>query len=103
MPMDPEYRLELDNTPLLGDDDHSIYRMLIGSAQWAITLGRMDIQYATTMLARYGMCPREGHLAAMRKVFGYLKLHTKGKILYDTRHLDVGDVEYFEGSNWKQI
>ena len=30
-------------------------------------------------------------------------MHTKGKILYDTRHLDVGDVEYFEGSNWKQI
>ena len=103
MPIDPEYRPELDESPLLNEDDHSIYRMLIGSAQWAITLGRIDIQYATTMLSRFGMCPREGHLTAMKKVFGYLKGHTKGKILYDTRHLDTGDVEFFEGSNWKQI
>ena len=103
MPIDPEYRPELDESPLLNEDDHSIYRMLIGSAQWAITLGRIDIQYATTMLSRFGMCPREGHLTAMKKVFGYLKGHTKGKILYDTRHLDTGDVEFFKGSNWKQI
>ena len=56
-PIDPEYRPELDATPLCTPEEASIYRMLIGSAQWAVTLGRIDIQYATTMLARYGMCP----------------------------------------------
>ena len=103
MPIDPEYRPELDESPLVSDTDASIYRMLIGSAQWAVTLGRVDIQYATTILSRYGMCPREGHFAAMKKVFGYLKGHLKGKILYDTKPLNTGDVEYFEGSNWKQL
>ena len=77
--------------------------MLIGCAQWAVTLGRINIHYATTMLARYGMNPREGHLAAAKRMFGYLKNHTKGEILYDTKSLDVRDIEYFEGSNWRQL
>jgi hypothetical protein len=102
VPMDPEYRPELDETPLLGEEDTSKFRMLTGSAQWAITLGRMDIAYATTMLSRFNMCPREGHLFAMKKLFGYLKGHIKGKILFDTRELQIGEVELFDGGNWTQ-
>ena len=34
----------------------------MGSAQWAITLGRFDIQYATNTLARFAQQPREGHM-----------------------------------------
>lgn len=41
--MDPDYRPELDDSPLLGEESISKYRMLTGSAQWAITLGRIDI------------------------------------------------------------
>jgi len=63
--MDPDYHPELDDSPLLGPTDESMYRSLIGSAQWAITLGRMDITYATSMLSRYNMAPREGHLLAI--------------------------------------
>ena len=102
VPMDPEYRPELDETPLLGEEDTSKFRMLTGSAQWAITLGRMDIAYATTMPSRFNMCPREGHLFAMKKLFGYLKGHIKGKILFDTRELQIGEVELFDGGNWTQ-
>jgi len=67
------------DSPLLGPTDKSMYRSLIGSAQWAITLGRMDITYATSMLSRYNMSPREGHLLAIKKLFGYLKGHMRGK------------------------
>jgi hypothetical protein len=102
VPLDPEYRPELDDSPLLGETESSHFRMLTGSAQWAITLGRMDIQYATTMLARFNMCPREGHLDAMKRLFGYLKGHLKGKILFDTKHIKLDNVEEFSGSNWKQ-
>ena len=70
VPLDPEYNPELDESPLLEDSEGQIYRMLTGSAQWAITLGRMDIQYSVSMLSRFNMCSRTGHLDAMKKVFG---------------------------------
>ena len=38
----------------------------------------------------------------MKKLFGYLKCHSKGKILFDTRPLQIKDVELFDGGNWKQ-
>ena len=99
VPMDPDYHPELDDSPLLGEESISKYRMFTGSAQWEITLGRIDIGYATTTLSRYNMCPREGHLLAMKKVFGYLKGHSKGKILFDTQLWTVGPVEYMDGGN----
>ena len=38
----------------------------------------------------------------MKKLFGYLKGHIKGKILFDTRELQIGEVELFDGGNWTQ-
>ena len=85
MPMSPEYRPEIDDSPLLSPEDASRYRMLVGSALWATTLGRHDILYATSTFARYNAIPREGHLLGMLRVFGYLKCHSKAKLVFDTR------------------
>ena len=87
-PMDPEYHAELDETPLLNESDHSVFRMIMGSAQWAITLGRFDIAYAVSTLARYAAAPRKGHLTAAIRVLGYLKGTSKAKIIYDGRRPD---------------
>ena len=76
--------------------------MLTGSAQWAITLGRFDIHYATSTLSRYNMCPREGHFIAMKKLFGYLKGHVKGKIVFDTRKMDISHAQFVDAAPWKQ-
>ena len=56
----PNYSPELDETPLLGPEQHSQYRMIIGSLNWLVTLGRYDIYHAASTMARYGMAPREG-------------------------------------------
>jgi hypothetical protein len=64
-PMDEKYHPETDESDLLGERDASIYRGLVGSANWMITLGRFDIAYATSSLARFSMAPRTGHLRAM--------------------------------------
>jgi hypothetical protein len=50
-PMADQYHPETDDTPLVDDRGASIYRGLIRSANWAVTLGRFDIQYATQMLS----------------------------------------------------
>ncbi len=81
--MDASYHPESDETTFLEPRQASLYRGLIGSANWVITLGRFDIRYATNTLARYGMAPREGHFTAIQRVFGYLKSHPKFQILID--------------------
>jgi len=65
------------------------YRMMVVSLNWLVTLGRFDIQYTSASLARYMMAPRQGHLEAMRRVFGYLKFNSKVKIDYDTTMPDL--------------
>jgi len=51
---------ETDDSALLSDHEHSIYRLLVGSAIWVIMLGRMDILYATAVLSRFAQNPRKG-------------------------------------------
>jgi hypothetical protein len=82
-PMMEAYHPETDDTPLLDGVNHSKYRAMIGSANWAITLGRLDSTYPTNTLARYSMGPREGHLIVLKRLFGYLCKHPDGQILID--------------------
>ena len=84
-PMDSAYHPEIDNSSLLVGDEIGMYRMLVGSLQWAVTLCRFDVAYATNTLARYTSMPREGHLKAAHRAVAYLKHYAKRRFLYDTR------------------
>ena len=53
---------ELDNSNYYGFDEIAIYQSMIGSLQWAVSLGRIDIQTATMTLSSFRAVPREGHL-----------------------------------------
>ena len=74
---------EMDETDLLIGSDIPIYQMLLGCAQWAVTLGRFDIQYATNTMARFGSMPRQGHMQRCLRIFGYLKHNYKGRIVFN--------------------
>ena len=87
-PMNPDYHPEVDESEFLVGDDVSKYRMMVGSLNWLVTLGRYDIQYTAASLARHMMAPRQGHMDAMRRIFGYLKFNSKIKIVYDTSEPD---------------
>jgi len=56
-PMNHLYHPELDETPFLDQKGVSIFRGLVGSANWMITLGRFDVQYATGANARFSAFP----------------------------------------------
>jgi hypothetical protein len=56
-PLEKNDHPELDDSELLTDKDITIYQSLIGSAQWAISLGRFDIQTAIMSLSRYRVAP----------------------------------------------
>jgi len=92
----------MDESDFLYGKDIAIYQMLIGSAQWAVRLGRFDIQYATNTLARYGTKPRVGHYERALRIFGYLKHNTKARILFNAADFDLDCVE-FEKHDWTDL
>jgi len=103
-PMVADYRPELDTSPLLEGSEIAKYQMLIGCLNWIVTLGRFDVQYATSTLARYSTCPKEGHLKAALRVFGYLKAYIKARIDVDVSIPEIqGEaiehdwVEFYQG------
>jgi len=77
-PLEGGYHPELDTSDLVSDKDISKYRMLIGSLNWAVTLGRFEMMFAAVTMTWYSVAPREGHMKTMLRVFGYLKGHQKG-------------------------
>ena len=83
MPMSEEYHPELDEAPLCSPIEITKYKSLLGSANWIITLGRLDIQYAVNTMARYSNAPREGHMKSVFCIFGYLRTTAKYRILID--------------------
>ena len=91
-PMFEEYHAELDETEICTPMEASRYRCLIGSANWIIALGRFDIAYATSTLARYSTLPRKGHYKAAQRIFGYLRKFPHGKILIDVNQAPVRDM-----------
>ena len=104
VPFDPNYHAELDDSPLCDSDTISKYRSLIGSANWVVTLGRFDISYALSTLSRYCMAPREGHVKAMHKLFGYLRGKPDGKILIDIGEAPVrNEIQFSTGYSWTEF
>ena len=53
IPSDKDDNPELDNSSLLEEPDIKIYQSLIGSLQWAITLGCFDILVAVIGMSRF--------------------------------------------------
>ena len=47
-PMDPNYHPEIDDSNFLVGEDVSKYRMMVGSLNWLVTLGRYDIHYTVS-------------------------------------------------------
>ncbi len=85
VPMAASDHPEMDVTEVLDDDKHRQFQMLIGILNWIVTIGRLDVAFATMSLSRFSACPRRGHLDRAIKVFGYLKKRPNRRICVDSR------------------
>ena len=100
-PFSDVYHPELDESSFLEPSDITKFKSLIGSGNWLITLGRFDIQFAITTLAQYSVAPREGHMKALHRVFGYLAKFPSGKIIIDTSKPPIREeMMITKGQNW---
>ncbi|KAI2510964.1 Reverse transcriptase (RNA-dependent DNA polymerase) [Fragilaria crotonensis] len=82
---------ELDDGVPLAEDGIRRYQTLIGMAQWACTIGRLDITFAVSSLSRFSASPRTHHLELAYHLFGYLKKNPNRRIVLDSRPLLVDD------------
>ena len=101
-PMAENCHPELDDSPLLSSNDSALYRSITGSLNWIVTLGRFDVQYATSVLSRFNSCPREKHLQMAVRVLTYLKTFPKGRILFDTTYMDHTKRD-IQTHDWSQV
>ena len=61
-PLEPGNHSELDTSKFLHPDGTEIYQSLNGAFQWAVTIGRWDIQTAAMTMSSSRAQPRVGHL-----------------------------------------
>lgn len=84
-PLPDDIHPELDESELLDEDGRRQFQAYIGMAQWATTIGRPDISFATSSLSRFASCPRKAHLDLALHLFGYLKKFPHRRMAIDSR------------------
>lgn len=102
LPAPTHFHPEIDETPVLEDNDIQLYQSYIGILRWAVELGRIDLSHVAGVMARFSACPREAHLAALIRVFAYCKKHLESKLVFDPQVNDYSDIEWME-EDWSQF
>ena len=92
-PLAPGDHPELDDSELLDADGISHYQSLIGSLQWAISLGRLDIATAVMTMSSFCAAPHCGHLKHVHRIIGYLSKMKHATIKFRTHEPDYSDLE----------
>ena len=100
-PMHDSYQPENETEMQLDSEDKTFFGSLIGMSSWTVQLCRIDVAFATNLLASFRNAPSKSHLKAVARVFGYLKSHSAGSIKFNADKPDFSSCEFIEG-DWKK-
>ena len=92
-PLEKNDHPELDDSPILDEDGIRQYQSLIGTLQWAITLGRYDIAVAVMTMSGFRVAPRQGHLERVKRICRYLYKFKSGCIRVRTNEPDYSGLK----------
>ena len=87
-PLNPDYKPELDNSPILEPGEQRIFQQLIGIGLWVQSIGRIDIAFAVASLSRFSTQPRKDHLGSIRNLFEYLKTFPDKRLIIEPQYND---------------
>jgi hypothetical protein len=90
-PLEKGNHPELDTSEELDTEGINKYQTMIGSLQWAISLGRFDIQTATMTMSRLMEAPRQGYLDRSKQMYGYHRRYASAAI-----HVRVKEPDFSE-------
>jgi hypothetical protein len=79
---------EIDDSEELNQNGIRQYQAIIGCLQWAVSLGRFDIQTATMIMSSFRVAPRQGHMDRLKRMYGYLKKFQSSAIRVRTAEPD---------------
>ena len=91
-PLEKNDHPEEDTSELLDEVGVQQYQSLIGSLQWAISLGRFDITTAVMTLSSFRSLPRKGHLDRAKRVVSYIYRFKYAKVRFRTHEPDFSDL-----------
>jgi hypothetical protein len=83
---------EVDTSDELDEEGIKKYQTMIGCLQWAISLGRFDIQTATMTMSRFRSAPRKGHLDRLKRIYGYLRKFSSAAIRIRVNEPNLNDL-----------
>ena len=89
IPIQADYRPELDMSPELGPRDAAYYQSLIRVLRWMVELGRIDICLETSIMSSHTVLPREGHLEQVYHIFSYLKKYHNTELVFDPSEPEI--------------
>ena len=92
-PLEHNDHPELDTSEFLDVDMKVKYQSVIGSLQWEISIGRMDISVAVMTLSSFRELPRRGHLERAKRVVDNLSKMEEGGIRYCTELPDYSTLQ----------
>ena len=101
-PVSQGYRPEVDQSRELDAQRGQYYQSLIGVLRWICELGRLDIMVPVSMLSRYVVSPREGHLQQVFHIFAYMKHHKRSRMVIDDIE-PVFDESSFKVCDWSDF
>ena len=91
-----DYRLEIDVSDELDEEEASYFQSLIRVLRWMVDLGRVDICPEVSMLSSHVALPKRGHLDALFHLFAYLKIHHNSEIVFDLSEPDLGMADFLK-------
>ena len=100
-PLEKGNHPELDTSELLDESGIQKYQSLVGSLQWAVSIGRLDITTAVMTLSGFRSIPRQGHLDRAKRVTGYLAKMKHAAIRFRTNIPNYTDIHHTP-YNWEQ-
>jgi len=92
-PMTYNYHPGEDTTPELEPEGVKTYQELIGILRWAVEIGRIDILLEVSLLSSHLALPREGHLAQVYHIFGYLKSSPRRRLFFDPTDPIISEIQ----------
>jgi hypothetical protein len=101
-PFEANYRVDIDESPVLGPEMANYFQSQIGILRWCVELGRIDIITEASMLYTFLCMLREGHLDVVYHLFAYLSLHHNERVLFDPNYPDV-DMRVFIKTDWEPM
>ena len=80
---------ELDTSEFLDQDGIQKYQSLLGALQWAVSLGRLDVNTAVMTMSSFRVEPRKGHMDRVKRIYSYLSKFRHATIRIRTEEPDL--------------